>query len=170
LLTQVSIVGLVLCIPSYAASPNRVDGSCGRANGLPSGVVPTADLCAAGTPSRVISSGSSWSWTCSGSHGGTTASCSAPITPPPPPVLTLTVTPMAPAIAQTTPLGTPVAMLAPRWSDGSPFTGVLQFSGPYYDDGGTFAISGNQLIISPAGRGVFGDGGTIQKVTVEATQ
>ena len=39
---------------------------------------PTANLCTAGTASAVTGSGP-WAWSCAGSNGGTTASCSAPL-------------------------------------------------------------------------------------------
>ncbi len=89
---------------------------------------------------------------------------------PPPPVLTLTVSPPAPSIPETSPLGSYVATLIATWSDGSPFTGSFQFVAPSYDDGGTFAISGSDLIISPAGLGVNGDGGSVQYVSIVAIQ
>ena len=49
--------------------------------------------------------------------------------------------------------GTTVATRDATWSDGSPFTGTLRFSLPYGNDQGKFAISGNNLIINPAGPG-----------------
>ncbi len=90
--------------------------------------------------------------------------------PPPPPVLTLTVSPPAPSLPETSPLGSYVATLNAAWSDGSPFTGSFQFTAPYNDDGGTFAIAGSTLIISPGGLGVDGDGGSVQNVSVVAVQ
>jgi hypothetical protein len=54
------------------------DGACGSANGVAVSSAPTANLCLAGTASTVTGSGP-WNWTCSGSNGGTTASCSAPL-------------------------------------------------------------------------------------------
>jgi len=77
---------------------------------------------------------------------------------------------MAPSIPETTPLGTVVAVATAKWSDGSQFTGTISFTGPNYDDGGTFALSGNKLIINPAGLGVKGDGGTVQRVNIIASQ
>jgi hypothetical protein len=65
------------------------------------------------------------------------------------------------------PLGTVVATVTAVWSDGSPFTGTLSFGAPYYDDGGTFALSGNELIVS---RSLNISGGTVQRVTLVATQ
>jgi hypothetical protein len=82
----------------------------------------------------------------------------------------LTVSPFTAVISDTAPLGTYVATVTAAWSDGSPFTGTIQFTAPYYDDGGTFALSGNQLIISPLGLGVKGDGGSTQNVSLIAVQ
>lgn len=57
-----------------------VDGTCGSANGSSYPAQPTANLCSTGTASTVSGSGP-WSWSCSGSHGGATASCSANLLP-----------------------------------------------------------------------------------------
>jgi hypothetical protein len=67
-------------------------------------------------------------------------------------------------------LGSAVATITATWSDGSPFTGTLSFGAPYSNDNATFAISGNNLIINPAGPGVSGDANTTQNVTIVATQ
>ncbi len=53
-----------------------VNGACGSANGGTYSSAPTANLCSAGSASAVTGSGP-WNWTCAGSGGGTTASCSA---------------------------------------------------------------------------------------------
>lgn len=63
------------------------NGQCGSANGVAVNAAPTGGLCGSGTASAVTGSGP-WSWTCNGTTGGTSASCSAPkseIVPPPPP-------------------------------------------------------------------------------------
>ena len=83
--------------------------------------------------------------------------------------------PQMPSIPADTPLGTTVATVTATWSDGSPFTGTLGFATPYLDDGGTFALSCTacataNLVVNPLGRGVSGDGGSVQQVTVEAVQ
>jgi len=98
-----------------------------------------------------------------------------PPPPPPPPNLTLSFVPQMPSIPADTPLGTTVATVTAAWSDGSPFTGTLGFATPYLDDGGTFALSCTacataNLVVHPLGLGVSGDGGSVQKVTVEAVQ
>ncbi len=57
--------------------PTITNGSCGPANGVPTTSAPSANLCSPGTPSTPSGTGP-WTWTCAGSNGGTTASCSAP--------------------------------------------------------------------------------------------
>ncbi len=53
-----------------------VNGACGSSNGGTFTSAPTTNLCSAGTASAVTGTGP-WNWTCAGSGGGTTASCSA---------------------------------------------------------------------------------------------
>lgn len=62
---------------TVVTSGPSVDGACGSAQGLTFPVAPAANLCAAGSASAVGGSGGTWSWTCAGSNGGQTASCSA---------------------------------------------------------------------------------------------
>jgi hypothetical protein len=163
-------VSLFLSAAAMAAGPNAINGVCGPAIGVPTTTAPTSGLCRAGTATAVTGS-DPWFWQCQGQKGGSTASCSAPLAASsPPPSLTLTISPLNPIVSQTAPLGTFVATAAAAWSDGSPFTGTIQFTAPYYDDGGTFALSGNKLIISPLGLGVNGDGGTTQRVSLIAVQ
>lgn len=52
------------------------DGSCGPAHGNRYSKVPAEGLCAAGSPSRVTGLGP-WNWNCSGTRGGSTATCTA---------------------------------------------------------------------------------------------
>ena len=61
---------------SGSTSPNAINGSCGSSNKESLTSTPTANLCTAGTASTVTGSGP-WSWSCAGSSGGTTATCSA---------------------------------------------------------------------------------------------
>jgi hypothetical protein len=80
-----------------------------------------------------------------------------------------------PSVLDNIPLGTVVSTVTAAWSDGSPFTGTLSFTSPYADDGGTFALSCStcataNVILSPTGLGLQGDGGTTQYVTVVANQ
>ncbi|MBI2037411.1 MAG: hypothetical protein HYT15_00555 [Candidatus Magasanikbacteria bacterium] len=56
--------------------PIPVSGACGSSNNTTLSSAPTTNLCASGSPSSVSGSGP-WSWTCNGSNGGTTASCTA---------------------------------------------------------------------------------------------
>jgi hypothetical protein len=53
-----------------------VNGVCGSANGQTFSTAPTTNLCSSGTATTVSGSGP-WTWSCTGSNGGTTASCSA---------------------------------------------------------------------------------------------
>ena len=59
-----------------AATVTAVSGACGTVSGTDLTSAPTTDLCSAGTASVVTGTGP-WTWTCAGSHGGTTASCHA---------------------------------------------------------------------------------------------
>src|SRR5579863_4673684 len=54
---------------------SAVNGACGASNGATASAKPTANLCTAGTASAVAGSGP-WSWSCAGSNGGSTATCS----------------------------------------------------------------------------------------------
>jgi hypothetical protein len=84
--------------------------------------------------------------------------------------LTLSFAPPNPSIAAGAPGGTVVASIIAAWSDGTPFTGTLGFGPPFYNDAGTFAISGNKLITNPAGPGISVPAGTMRNVTITATQ
>jgi hypothetical protein len=53
-----------------------VNGVCGSSNGQTLATAPTTNLCSAGTATTVSGSGP-WTWSCTGSNGGSTASCSA---------------------------------------------------------------------------------------------
>ena len=64
-------------VTSYSvAGGSRINGQCGSANGRTLPSAPTTNLCSIGAPSAVSGTGP-WSWTCAGSNGGTSASCSA---------------------------------------------------------------------------------------------
>src|SRR6516165_5395737 len=56
-----------------------VNGVCGSANAVPSAAAPTAGLCSAGNATPVSLNGTTWSWTCQGTSGGSTVPCSAPV-------------------------------------------------------------------------------------------
>ncbi|MDD4409626.1 MAG: DUF2341 domain-containing protein [Candidatus Pacebacteria bacterium] len=57
-------------------APISVNGVCGSASANLFTTTPTTNLCVYGTASSISGSGP-WTWTCSGSNGGTTASCAA---------------------------------------------------------------------------------------------
>jgi hypothetical protein len=59
---------------------NPVNGACGGAAGLPSAIVPNANLCATGsTPGLVSAAGGGYSWSCAGTGSGAQpAQCTAP--------------------------------------------------------------------------------------------
>jgi hypothetical protein len=88
--------------------------------------------------------------------------------PAPTPVLSLTFEPPNPSIPNTTPKGATVATIIPTWSNGQPFTGAVSIGNS--NPAGVFAISGNSLIVSPSGPGLAAAGGTVEQVTMIATQ
>ena len=82
--------------------------------------------------------------------------------------------PAAPSIPSDTAGGTVVAKINVSWSDDTngshPFTGTISFGQPYSNDGFTFTLQGNQLIVDPTGPGLSADAGTTQNVSIVATQ
>lgn len=66
--------GWVAPVVTYVYAANA---QCGSANGTGVDSAPSTNLCDAGTASAVSGRGLAWNWTCAGSGGGTTASCSA---------------------------------------------------------------------------------------------
>lgn len=70
--------GLYSGTTASCSARRSVDGGCGTSNGARLDSAPTSGLCVAGNASAVTGTGP-WSWTCSGSNGGTTASCSASV-------------------------------------------------------------------------------------------
>jgi hypothetical protein len=64
-----------------SSQPVAVTGSCGTTNGMAVKTTPVANLCSAGDASTVAGSGP-WTWSCAGSTGGATASCSATLAAP----------------------------------------------------------------------------------------
>jgi hypothetical protein len=86
------------------------------------------------------------------------------------PVLNIALSPANPTIPSTTPLGAVVATVSVTWSNGAPFAGTLSFGSPNSNGGGVYALSGNNLIINPSGPGVSTAGGSVQNVTIVATQ
>jgi uncharacterized repeat protein (TIGR02543 family) len=74
--TVPNVTGNMNLTASFAADP--VDGACGTANGQTLTSAPTTGLCSTGTASAVTGTGP-WGWSCEGSNGGATATCSANI-------------------------------------------------------------------------------------------
>ena len=105
--TYNTLVQTALCVGSYCANfdsttiaaPTAINGSCGSANGSLLASAPSSGLCSVGTAGPVTGSGP-WSWTCSGSNGGSNASCSAQLA-----ANTYTLTVNAGAGGATTPVG-----------------------------------------------------------------
>jgi len=62
---------------SASRSSEAVDGVCGTANGQIYSASPSSNLCSVGTPGSVTTNTLTYTWTCTGSGGGTTANCSA---------------------------------------------------------------------------------------------
>lgn len=54
------------------------NGVCGTAANTAVSILPSSNLCTAGTAGQVSSSQGQYGWTCSGTGGGTNASCAAP--------------------------------------------------------------------------------------------
>jgi hypothetical protein len=63
---------------SVSCVVSTVNGSCGTAANTAASILPSSNLCTAGTAGSVSSSQGQYSWTCSGIGGGTNASCTAP--------------------------------------------------------------------------------------------
>lgn len=64
--------------PVSCTGPLSISGICGNANGVAASHAPSDELCSHGTPTRVTGTGP-WSWNCSGSDGGDTQGCTAPM-------------------------------------------------------------------------------------------
>jgi hypothetical protein len=64
---------------STVAMATPVNGQCGPTNGVTTGTAPTSGLCNQGTASSVNTTSTNFTWSCMGSGGGSTASCSAPM-------------------------------------------------------------------------------------------
>lgn len=77
--TAGTLTGAEVCsaaTSSVVAAP--VNGTCGGAANVATAIIPTANLCTTGTTGQVTAGASSWAWSCGGTGGGTSASCSAP--------------------------------------------------------------------------------------------
>ena len=60
------------------ATANPIDGACGSSHEGGFALIPTSDLCSSGIATEVTSNGS-WTWSCSGSNGGSNVDCYANI-------------------------------------------------------------------------------------------
>src|SRR6516165_2026951 len=65
-------------LSTSVTAPPPTNGQCGSASGVAVSQAPTSNLCSAGSATSVSSSGP-WTWSCTGSNGGSTASCAAPL-------------------------------------------------------------------------------------------
>jgi hypothetical protein len=84
------------------------------------------------------------------------------------PLPIVTVNPAMPNISDTTPLGATVAIISVVMDDGTPWTGTLSLS---TNPNGIFALSGNSIIVNPAGPGVGPNAATqLDTIVVVATQ
>jgi hypothetical protein len=77
------VVPPVTSTSTASTTPTVVSGSCGSTNGTTIASTPNANLCTSGVATSVAGSGP-WTWSCTGSNGGTTSSCSASKTVTPP--------------------------------------------------------------------------------------
>jgi hypothetical protein len=93
------------------------------------------------------------------------------VTPPAAPQPVITITPTTPEVPDMTPLGAVVATYAVAMSDGSPFSGTVRFAAPFFDAGGIFALSGNNIIVNPNGPGIGPNITTMtDRITLETVQ
>ena len=60
------------------ASTTPTNGACGSSDGRSVTIAPTTNLCSDNSNPTVSGTGP-WTWTCAGSNGGSSASCSAPL-------------------------------------------------------------------------------------------
>ncbi len=80
---------------AFTVADITTNGLCGSANAQSFATAPATNLCSTGTPTTVTNSGTgSWKWSCTGSNGGTNASCSANLPDTITPTVTLTSQPM----------------------------------------------------------------------------
>lgn len=69
--------GMTVSCTAPLTPPPPVVGICGASSGVPTLTKPKASLCSAGIASAVSGNGP-WTWSCSGTNGGTAVSCVAP--------------------------------------------------------------------------------------------
>lgn len=73
-LTVKNVNSSMSIVANFSVDP--INGVCGNSNGKAFGSAPASYLCTSGIPS-VVGGSDSWSWTCNGQYGGTSANCSA---------------------------------------------------------------------------------------------
>ncbi len=78
----------------------------------------------------------------------------------------ITITPPMPNWPDSTSVGTPLAQVSVTLNPPGTFTGTVTFGSPYGNDGGTFAISGSDLVLAMP----FPPGSSVQNTTITATQ
>jgi len=100
----------------------------------------------------------------------TSANLSVIVTQSRSPTIVVTIQPSNPSVPNTAAIGTQVATIVPRWSDGSTFTGSCLFVSPDFNDGGLFSLGGANNCNIIVGASLKGLAGTEQNVTVEASQ
>lgn len=69
--------GFTIALSGQGLAASVVNGACGTADGAAFVAVPETNLCAAGTAGGMTTNADTYTWSCTGSGGGTTASCSA---------------------------------------------------------------------------------------------
>jgi hypothetical protein len=70
--------GNIATFSTTAGTQTAINGVCGSADNASFSAAPAINLCQAGTAGTVSGQGP-WSWSCAGTNGGTTASCSASV-------------------------------------------------------------------------------------------
>lgn len=116
--------GMTVSCTAPLQPPAPITGVCGSANGVPTLTTPRSGLCGAGISSAVSGRGP-WTWSCSGTNGGSAVGCVAPLAGAggtgPLPSLTGTDTNEAPAPRAITPPAPPVSgagLVTPRLPSG----------------------------------------------------
>jgi Domain of unknown function (DUF4082) len=131
----------------YTSNGRYADATYGLTNGIASGpLIASASSVVGGNGVYTYSTGfSNETWEASNYYVDMSFTPTAPT-----PYLILSFNPPDPSIPATAPVGTAVTTITATWSNGSPFTRTLGFrgTGTYSNDNGTFAISGNTLIVN----------------------
>jgi len=148
-------------LSSNLATP--VNGLCGASNGQLFGSAPSANLCAAGSVSAAPAGAAPWSWSCAGSNGGSSASCTALSTQQ---IAVGTAAPAsAPYNSQFTVAATASSGLAVSYSSGSPT--VCNNSGASFT---MLAASGSCVVqYDQGGNGSFGPATRVSSSVSAAT-